>query len=387
MIVVLSDDFSGAIEIAEIGFRYGLNLEIQSDLNLEKELDMVVLNTKSRSLKEYEAVKKIETVCYALLKSPKPVKIFNKISSTMRGNIVPELDVLQYHFQYDKILMIPVNPSRGETIRQGQYYLNGIKLNESVMANDLMYPAKFAHLEDMISDKEAIFNHTHIQSVDLFPEEGLVTGDVLKSSDIKPYVELMKEFDLICGSSECFMAYLEVNGFECQKSYDQKARTLQCELIVDGSTRNDQIELSQIKNSSFEHLLLPSGRKGNSFEIQSLDKKSWYNEVGAKILAQKRIYISIEHAEKYEQKLADLFLEWFIGLTQFLHTNNDIENILIGITGGTTADIVLTSLDIESLKVETVLTQGVAIISDANDPNQKFLVKPGKYPWPEVLMA
>lgn len=70
-----------------------------------------------------------------------------------------------------------------------------------------------------------------------------------------------------------------------------------------------------------------------------------------------------------------------------MHTNNDIENILIGITGGTTADIVLTSLDIESLKVETVLTQGVAIISDANDPNQKFLVKPGKYPWPEVLMA
>src|SRR5688572_25154095 len=107
MLIVLADDFSGAAEIGGIGHRYGLSTEIQLQFDPSSTADLIVVDTDTRSMQESDAVKKIEEISHDLKKSNLAIKLFKKVDSVMRGHLIPEINVLRRHFNYNKVLLLP----------------------------------------------------------------------------------------------------------------------------------------------------------------------------------------------------------------------------------------------------------------------------------------
>ncbi|MFY0625238.1 MAG: hypothetical protein JXR07_03005 [Reichenbachiella sp.] len=387
MIVVLADDFSGAVEVAGIAHRYGLSHEIQIELNTEVDCEIIIVNTRTRAKNEIEAVRIMEAICLELIKSKSPVKIFKKVDSTMRGHIVAELDVLQYHFDYDRIFLFPNNPSRGEQIKNGRYLINGVQLPETIFGDDPIHPAEFSYIEDIVSAKEAIFNHEHQNASNDLPNDGLISGDVEKSEDIKSYLEKIGDFDLCAGAAECFEVFLQISGFEEKRSMNKRFAYHEYILIINGSAIKNEREAELVSSSEYQLLELPSGREGNLFEIEKLNYTNWQNELLTRLKASKKIAVSIQHPISKEKKLSSLFLTWFEGLGKFIGNEMTSEKLVIGLTGAATAEAFVLSQGYSTFKVQQEMALGVVLINPVDDPEKTFIVKPGKYTWPDGFFA
>src|SRR5688572_845210 len=90
MIAVIADDFSGAAELGGIGLRYALGVEISTEINAGTNADLLVIDANTRSVKEEEAVQKIEQITKGLLQL-QPEWTYKKTDSVLRGHVVAEL--------------------------------------------------------------------------------------------------------------------------------------------------------------------------------------------------------------------------------------------------------------------------------------------------------
>ena len=83
MIIVLADDFSGAAELAGIGFRYGLNVQIQLEFLENTEADILIIDTNTRSESKDAAIEKTIQFIKNIQQSKEPLDFFKKVDSVM----------------------------------------------------------------------------------------------------------------------------------------------------------------------------------------------------------------------------------------------------------------------------------------------------------------
>jgi uncharacterized protein YgbK (DUF1537 family) len=127
MIAVIADDFTGAAELAGISLRYGLKVELCVGEVEHKDADVLVVSTDSRSLKKNEAIRITEELLKKILEL-KPKLIYKKIDSVMRGYVLQEAKLQMKLMGKSRILIMPANPSLNRTIRNGEYFVDGIKI-------------------------------------------------------------------------------------------------------------------------------------------------------------------------------------------------------------------------------------------------------------------
>ena len=118
MILVITDDLSGAAELAGIAFAHGLTAEVQTEFQPRTEAQVICLDTDTRSLKPNGAVAVLQKLARRI-KAASPEFIFKKTDSALRGNIGAELGVLLEITARVRAVFVPANPSRGRTIRGG----------------------------------------------------------------------------------------------------------------------------------------------------------------------------------------------------------------------------------------------------------------------------
>jgi D-threonate/D-erythronate kinase len=90
MIAVIADDFTGAAELAGIGLRYHLNVELGAQVNKDTKADLFVVATDTRSMGEAEAVQEMEKHTRELM-ALRPEMIFKKTDSVLRGHVLAEM--------------------------------------------------------------------------------------------------------------------------------------------------------------------------------------------------------------------------------------------------------------------------------------------------------
>ena len=134
MITVIADDFSGAVEIGGVGYRFGLSVEVQTHIHSETSADLIVVDTNTRSLDSYEARKTIREICFYLHKPGD--WIYKKTDSVLRGHVKVELNTLLQSLNKKSVLFIPANPSMGRVIKNGYYFIDGVPLHQSDFSMD-----------------------------------------------------------------------------------------------------------------------------------------------------------------------------------------------------------------------------------------------------------
>src|SRR5688572_21162651 len=177
MIVAIADDFSGASEIAGIGWRYGLSTEVQLTFDLERNADLMVIDADTRSQNRIEAIEKTNALAEKIKKFSREQTLFKKVDSVFRGHIVDEINTLQKHFHFERVLLLPANPERGRKIISGHYLVNGVPLSQTVFASDPDFPASSSSVEQILSGHQSILPHAHLAQNATLPIGKLITGD------------------------------------------------------------------------------------------------------------------------------------------------------------------------------------------------------------------
>ena len=387
MLIVLADDFSGAAEIGGIGYRYGLNAEVQLKFDASSTADLIVLDADTRSLTKAGAINKTENLVKDLISSGKQIQLFKKVDSVFRGHIVAEINVLQQYFNYKRVLLLPANPARGRKIISGEYFVNDLSLNKTVFVNDPHFPALSSYVEKIIATASSALPHIHLTQGIKLPDSGLITGDVTCKEDIANYLANSDNGDLCCGAAECFEAFLENKGYVVMNKSPDKT-VLQWpyfSLIISGSTVKDQFENRKIKKLTLQPISLPGQWNGNQFILEKNKAEEWHEEISKLLLQHKIAAIHIDHEVKPVNKATEIFSNYFIRLMRYISEKQGRANIHFALTGGATASVIIRSEGINTLKVEKEIAPGVVTLI-----NQKtkglFTVKPGSYLWPAFFI-
>ncbi len=373
-IVVFADDFSGAAEIAGIGYGFGLKVQLQLELDPDADADLIVYCTNTRELSEKGAIDKLSRDVEQVCKSEHEFLIFKKIDSALRGHVLPEAEVFSDSLSFQRVFFLPANPSHKRIVREGIYYINDTKLAESKFRLDPVFPAKHSTVVKILENRVEFVNE-----LEKLPDKGLITLDITSSADIHRVISRMDfRSDLLVGAGDTFRTFLEVLGF---KERNNKVNWVPHDysLIVNGSTIQKEYSGQKVYRDFQIGPLITDLLYKDGF------KKIFVDSVRSHMIERSCVQLLVGEIA-YKKSAPDMHkvIEQILSsITSEVIEETDF-SIDLYLTGGSTAYAVIQKLRITSFIVEGELSPGVVVLSSGQKP-YRLITKPGSYHWPEYL--
>ncbi len=379
MIAAIADDFTGAAEIGGIGLRHGLNVIIETEPIRNRNADLIIIATDTRSLRADEASKQIAQITEHLLQF-NPVLIFKKIDSVLRGNIKEELLAQMKVSGKRRALVIAANPVFKRIIRDGIYYIDDIPLNETRFSSDPQYPIRSSAVKEILGANERSLFY-NLKPDDKLPKTGLIIGDVSDFDDLKKWAIHMDEHTLLAGASGFFNAILDRMRLSHSKKQKPRVPFGDKALFVLGSTfPRDNHFPGNIKADGHYISNMPKEIYFNkNFDPACLDY--WADDIVKGIKENRKVIASIIHSPSNEPDIAFRLMENIGELIKRVVGRIDLNELLI--EGGSTTSVVLKYLNIKKLFPIQELDTGVIRMKIEGFPNLCLTTKPGSYYWPD----
>jgi D-threonate/D-erythronate kinase len=362
MIAVIADDFTGAAELAGIALRYGFTVELCVDEVIYIQSDVLVVSTDSRSLNKEAALEKTTAIIKAILKL-EPAFIYKKIDSVLRGYVVDELQLQMELMQRQRAMILSANPLLGRTITKGEYFVNGVRINETGFVNDPEFPVSSSFVKEILNNAADV-----IQPGQPLPEKGIAVGEAAVFDDYIVWAAQLDESCVLAGAGDFFAAWLNKNHHEKERISPQLQSPF---LYVCGTAFNERKEA--IKKIATEKQTVCYIKNENEDEVLSA-AAAILNKNEAMILA-------FDDATEFKVSVAALRKQMAL-LTKQLVEKNSVKELFI--EGGSTAAAVLQELNIATLQPVHELSRGVVRMK-AGD--LYITVKPGSYQLPVEIKA
>ena len=381
MIAVIADDITGAAEIAGIGFRYGLKIHFVTRLEEHLpdslpgsllESDLLVYATDTRSMSVEDAVEKTRRVVREL-QSFGIHSLFKKTDSALRGHIIEELRTLLEETTYQQALLLPENPSRGRTIEDGIYYLQGRPLAETDFALDPEFPALTSSVIERFPTAKWVKDYLPISS---HPE--IFIADAYSVQAIENYVQQCSSTTLLAGAADLFTTYLDSLGYQPVARAPFAGLGMRNALIVCGSTQSISLEMTSFClrkeiHSSCMPLDVFKGTTSPDYWIESLQKD--YRRQGNLLLA---IGHPSEGGKSFALRLRNTMS---MAVGKLVSTIGRPQELII--EGGATAFSILEALGWLRFEITDEIASG--IIRMKSESGTYVTLKPGSYQWGEKL--
>jgi len=371
MIAVIADDFTGAAELAGIGLRYDLKVELATSA-ISTAADLLVVSADSRSLNSRMAHKTITKIVKDTL-ALHPSFIYKKIDSVFRGHVLEEIKIQMHESGLKKALIVGGNPSLGRTISEGKYYLNGDLISGTDFGNDPEFAITDSSVLKIIKATNAeavVLKHT-----DALPETGIVIADVESEEDMNAWANKIDKSWLLAGAGDFFTALLE-------KNYKSKAIKLTAasspHLYVSGTAYNKSQQFVKEVKHKLGCVAYLSAEMMRTGEI---DDKSWFNNITGILNKHKKAVVAINDEDVDPWYVSAVHLRTTMAeVVKKILEENEVKEIFI--EGGSTAASILRELGIGKLYVVNELQRGVVRMK-AGD--LFITVKPGSYKIPEQI--
>lgn len=153
-LVIIADDLTGALDTGVQFTKKNMSVVVTQnlDLDFEKEFsdrDVVVIDTESRHISKEEAKEKVKTIISKFSKD-KIEFFYKKVDSTLRGNIGSEIEGFIEGLGISKVSFIPAFPSGKRVVKNGILYVDGIKLEDTQFAHDILNPINDSYIPEII---------------------------------------------------------------------------------------------------------------------------------------------------------------------------------------------------------------------------------------------
>jgi D-threonate/D-erythronate kinase len=382
MIAVIADDFTGAAELAGIGLRYHLNVELGTEVNAATTADLFVIATDTRSLTEAEAVAIMQKHTRALL-ALQPEMIFKKTDSVLRGHILAEMRAQLSLTGFEKAVLVAANPALGRTIQNGRYYLQGKPVHESSFSHDPDFAITSSAIEDMLRCNGS---QVHIRRAgDSLPSAGIIVGEATQTADLQSWAARVDNTTLIAGASGFFTAMLDKMLARWQRGVKsaKKGARLPLRLFVCGTTfANSRNAIKDINAAGGPVCYMPD-EIIRSVHSGTYSYVKWANEVVALVKRHEKAIVAIHEDSTSNVAICPGALkEKMAGLVREVLQRSMVQELIV--EGGATAWALINQSGLTRFFPVEELAPGV-VRMQTNDPGLFITVKPGSYQWPEGL--
>ena len=352
MIAVIADDFTGAAELVGISLRYGFNVELCVHQVEYKNADVLIVCTDSRSLNRNEAIAVTENVVKKVLQL-KPKWVYKKIDSVLRGYVLDEVKMQMSMMNRTNAFIMPANPSLGRTIHDGEYFVNGKRLNEAGFESDPEFPIKTSSVKELLHHEVAVVKAgTEIRG-------GIAVGEVTQFEDYEYWVNEVDDEIVLVGAGDFFTALL--NKFYKPQKQNEFQMQLP-HLYVCGTAFIESKEFIKKLNCVSW--------------LPGILSEDWLMRTGDIVKKQRKAVIAINESE---ESALSLRIRMAKAVREIIKREGIKE---IFIEGGSTAAAILDELNIKNLEPTDELCRGVVRMKTGD----LFLtVKPGSYELPQQL--
>lgn len=319
-LLVVADDFTGALDTGvqfskkKISTLVSLNLDI-SPMDLKEDVEVLVIDTESRHLSKEAAYQRV----YNIVKKFKDAGVnhfYKKVDSTLRGNIGVEIKGFMDGVNTSTLSMIPAFPNGNRTTENGNQYVEGILLEDSVFSKDPFHPSFKSFIPAIISSQVEM--NTKITGIEnesiLFDRtDSFYTVEIYDgkaNEDLKRWGEHLqrnKKLNYTCGCAGFAEVLSEIMDFN--EKEEEKSKFSKNILFVCGSV--NQISLDQTsyakRRGYFYHTLTPEQNISDEYRNKE-EYKNLIQKV-VKELKEKDKFL-IETLDNYEKlKLTEKYLE------------------------------------------------------------------------------
>ena len=384
MIVVIADDLSGAAEIAGIGWRFGLTAQVQRRFSPEDRIDVVVVNTDTRSVGEDVA----RTTVGALARELNHVEMlwcYKKVDSVMRGHVRAELEVLMNTLGKPRTILAPANPSNGRTLVNGQYRIDNRPLCETDFANDPQYPARSSLVTDVLGGSRdcAVLVRKHSD----YPghENGIIVAEAESQDDLSDWAAEIDERTLAAGGADFFSAVLrERVGPGPVRYASEVIRKAGPKLFVCGSASEcSRQAVKRAPDLRVPVCPMPDPLLGDIASSRPLIDQ-WAKDVLDALHFDGQVIIAISQPVVKDVQRAQRLSDHMAALVESVVGRTPIGELIL--EGGATAEAVLARLGWTTLDVLGEYGPGVVTLRMPGRDGLLVTIKPGSYPWPEAIM-
>lgn len=378
MIAVIADDLSGAAELAGIGLRNKLQVEMNTEVNENTKAEMLVIASDTRSLKEVEAIAEMKKITLQVAKL-NPEMIFKKVDSVLRGHVLSELCAQLKILNLERVLLVPANPALGRTITNGTYFFYNQPIHLSSFSNDPEFPITSSDVLEMLH-----VNNDFVQikkKEEALPDLGIIIGEASSSEDLKAWAKRIDKKTLVAGGAGFFSAILDGINIKGANVEQSKAKQFsQPILFVCGSTFNKSREIIKKINSHGGPVSYMPEAIMRSDEFHEDLYLKWGKEIVSFIESRGKAIISINQETEQTFASPGLLRERIARVVEEVFRKIKIRELLI--EGGSTAAAVLRKLQLKTFFPLQEIAIGVIRMRVKDNNDLCITVKPGSYEWP-----
>jgi len=253
-----------------------------------------------------------------------------------------------------RTFIMPANPSLSRTIKNGEYFVDGIKITETGFAQDPEFPIKANSIKEILNNEVEV-----LKSKDKLSDTGIVVGEISKFKDYNYWADKVNDETILVGAGDFFTVLL--NKYyqpQQQKQFEMQSP----HLYVCGTAFKERKEFIKKLNCVSW--------------LPEVVNEEWLKKTGDIITVKQKVVIAIDEstdsALSLRTKMAKAVKE--------IMTREKIREIFI--EGGSTATSILQELNIKNLEPTVELSRGVVRMK-AGD--LFITVKPGSYELPESI--
>ncbi|MES2774791.1 MAG: four-carbon acid sugar kinase family protein [Bacteroidota bacterium] len=377
MLAVIADDFTGAAEIGGLALRYGLSVEIATAVPAASAVEVLIVSTDSRSMNKEEAWKITADTLDKLL-ALKPVFIYKKIDSVLRGHVLAELKIQLAKTGLEKALMVPANPSLGRTIVNGRYYLNGMPIHETSFSSDPEFAIKSSLVTDMVNDEQG--EVIVLKPTEPLPVKGFAIGEVNNDEHVKIWASRTGNETLLAGGGDFFMAVMEARGFNQIEQGSATELVLGSPtLLVSGTSFTKSVAaIKALKNNGGPVFYMPVHGLENAGQETEAD------EISKHLTTDQKAIVAIDNEADMPAYTSALWLRKAMAkLVAAVFKKIAIGELLV--EGGSTAAAIIEELQCSRFYPTHELQRGAVRMRMKYFENCHITIKPGSYDWPPQI--
>ena len=382
MIAVIADDFTGAAELGGVGLRYGLSVEIDTEIPKNPNVDLLVISTDSRTLTVEDAYNRVYIVARDLYKIG--VKwVYKKTDSVMRGHIFPELKAIYNASDKKKLLCVPANPTLGRTISDGTYFIMGKLLHETGFSEIPGFDFTSSNVLELLRSNSSMKTCV-VKNSDEIPEETICIGEASSFYDLKNWSKCLGDDVIPAGAADFFTALLEESGYKINlRATEQTIELGKNALFVFGSAYiKSRNFITEAKNHGFKVCAIPIELFNNHSKPENY-LNQWADEVIEEFNHNSRVIVAINQpiirVDSFSYQLREYIAKLVKKVLKKVHINE------LFIEGGATVSSVVNKVKIKKFIPVQELAHGVIRMKVAGETDLYLTIKPGSYKWPENL--
>jgi len=192
-LLIVADDFTGALDTAVQFASSGANTRVISDVafefcDIDQDIEVLVVNAETRhmtSKSAYEVVYKIvhKAIAFGV------AYIFKKTDSALRGNIGSELTAALDATGAYQLHFIAALPKMNRKTIRGIHYVEGIPVHESVFGKDPFEPVTVSYIPDIIALQSSVNVQLSSDVSKENLESGIVVYDTSTDADINVIIK------------------------------------------------------------------------------------------------------------------------------------------------------------------------------------------------------